>query len=387
MSIVRSPRRFDRINTMVGKRILILGNCNAGGLAHYVHEVGLNLTRLGHEVTLMDLGPFEVPEHFRRYDVLEVQRVNGPSKVAKGLSNLKLALAALRFVGKRRPDAVLINGYDPLMTWPFAFLRPRGIPLFCIQHEVEPRIGKRRISWCQQNAYTRMTAMVVHRNNHSRDLLLHKYRIKVPILVIDHGLYETNLFGKQPEDVSAFKKSILSFGMVRSDKGLDLLVKAYPGSEKCQGLRLVIAGRAKGNYGEYFSKVVAGRSDVIWDPNYVPLAKTGALYREAAFAVLPFIECTQSGSLRLAMFFETPVIASAVGEIPDFINTHQVGMLVSPGNVGGLREAIATLANEPRRQAEYRLNIRRLNESQELSWQKIIQKLLQELEEKHLFRL
>lgn len=386
---IRGTNEFKKIKdkdmTKKRKKILFVERCNTGGLANYAHEFCNAMVRQGHEVTLFCLGCFEVPPQHRSYNIIESSSENYATRVAKGMQNLKFALRAVAAIRDTNADAVFLDAYQPMLSWPFVFLRPKSVPVFCIQHEVEPRIGDIKISWFQQDFYRRTTALMVHRNTHARDTLVNKYGIRTPILVIDHGLYETDLFGKEAAGVGAGKGSILSFGTVREDKGLDILVKAYPGREKCKGLGLVIAGQAKGEYGEYFSKVVANQPDTRWDRNYISAIETGSLYRDAAFVVLPFIECTQSGTLRLAMFFETPVIASAVGELPAFIKQHQVGMLVPAGDVGALQEAIITLANDPAKRAQYVVNIRRLNSGVKLSWQKIVQELFIELEVKGLW--
>jgi len=367
------------------RSILFIGLNGRGGMAHYTHEFCSSLVSLGHDVTMVCLGSFEVPTRFRSYRVVEVQANIGPKRFAYVLSIVKSLVVSLRLTKKLLPDAIFFNVYQPLMGWPFACLRPRRSPLFCIQHEVEPRMMPRHISMLQRDFYRKCTAIVVHRHTHSRDLLVQKYRIKVPILSIDFGLYQTDLFGKESISLEGTKSTILSFGSIRPDKGLDLLVKAYPGREKCLGLRLVIAGQAKKSYGKYFSSLVANRDDVTWDRNYVPLEDTAKLYRDAAFVVLPFRECTQTASMRLAMFFEIPIIASAVGEIPWFIETYKVGMLVPRGDIGALGEAITMMASNSAARDSYIENIRRLRQCPELSWKRIVMGLLQDLDERRLW--
>jgi glycosyltransferase involved in cell wall biosynthesis len=298
------------------------------------------------------------------------------------LLNLGFVIQALSVFRRTQPAAIFFNEYQPYMAWLLAVLRPRHIPFYCIQHEVEPRLGRRQIGWFQRDFYNRASAMVVHRHNHSRDLLLHKYKIRTPIVTMEFGNTQTDLFGKECAGSALHKSTILNFGEVRPDKGLDLLVKAFPGPENCNGLQLKIAGQALPAYRDYFAKLVAGNPQVIWENRYVPLAETGSLHRDAAFVVLPFLACSQSASLRLAMFFETPVVASAVGELTGFVNQHQVGMLVPPGNVGALRDALLEMSTNPHKRTQYVQNIRQLNRNKNLTWRSIVQDLLRELSEK-----
>jgi glycosyltransferase involved in cell wall biosynthesis len=48
-----------------------------------------------------------------------------------------------------------------------------------------------------------------------------------------------------------------------------------------------------------------------------------------------------------AMACGVPVVASDVGGIPDFVRPQQTGLLVKPGDAGGLRQAIALLLGDP----------------------------------------
>jgi glycosyltransferase involved in cell wall biosynthesis len=230
-----------------------------------------------------------------------------------------------------------------------------------------------------------MTAIIVHRSNRRSDrILIDKYKVRVPVLSIDHGLYETDLFGKSRAQDPRNKSTILSFGHVRPDKGLDLLVRAYPGRDECAGLKLLIVGKAQRGYGAYFEEVVAGCKDAVWDQCYTPPEEIGKLYTDAAFAVLPYLECSQSGTLRLAMFLDTPVIASTAGDMPDFINRHEVGMVVPKGDMESLRRAMKTLANDPERRARYVRNMQALRSKPEMRWRVIVERLFEELRQRQL---
>jgi glycosyltransferase involved in cell wall biosynthesis len=367
------------------KNIVFVERNNFGGLAHYAHEVCSALAHEGHKITLICFGRFEVPLQLRNYDTIEFPYKQSATRIGKGILNIKYAFYTLSTICKTNPDAVFLNGYQPMFSLPIAIFRPRTVPIFCIQHEVEPRIGNKHISFFQKYFYKIVTAMIVHRNTYSKDLLKIKYKVRSSILTINLGLFTTDLFGKETVEYNHKKTTILSFGTVRPDKGLDLLVKAYPGRSQCGDLYLQIAGQANKKYGEYFTKVIADKKNIYWNRNFISTSKIGSIYNNASFVVLPFLECTQSASLRLAMFFETPVIASDVGEIPAFLEKYQVGIMVPRGNIEALRQAMITLATSPDKRNKYKANIKYLNSRSEMSWQTILRELFDEISERKLW--
>jgi glycosyltransferase involved in cell wall biosynthesis len=72
-----------------------------------------------------------------------------------------------------------------------------------------------------------------------------------------------------------------------------------------------------------------------------------AAYRDARFSVLPS-EYEAFGLVLLESLAQgTPVIASRVGGIPEFIEDERTGLLVPPGDVPALTAALQRLWSDP----------------------------------------
>lgn len=105
---------------------------------------------------------------------------------------------------------------------------------------------------------------------------------------------------------------------------------------------------------------------------------TGALPQDAVFAylkhakalVLPSFFETQGIVLLEAAAFGKPVVATAVGGIPEVVDSLETGLLVPPDNPGALAAAISYLETQPEEAARMGENGRRRVQSH-FTWEKI----------------
>jgi len=81
-------------------------------------------------------------------------------------------------------------------------------------------------------------------------------------------------------------------------------------------------------------------------------AEVGALLKSASVFVFPSLEEGLGTSVLDALALEVPVVATAVGGIPEMITHGREGLLVPPCDVGSLAEAILEVLRHPARAAE-----------------------------------
>ena len=79
---------------------------------------------------------------------------------------------------------------------------------------------------------------------------------------------------------------------------------------------------------------------------FVPSGELGRWYERAAVVVVPSRREGYGVVAREAMAWGRPVVASAVGGLPDAIENEVTGLLVPPGDVAALRAAIERLLGE-----------------------------------------
>ena len=158
------------------------------------------------------------------------------------------------------------------------------------------------------------------------------------------------------------RDGVLFVGRLTPHKGVDRLLRALP-----RGARLTIAGSEghdarppESGYPALLRRLAAGRDVRFVVP--APDADLPTLYRRARVFVLPSVHRTLYGrairvsellglTLLEAMASGTPVVASALGGIPEIVEDGVTGYLVPPGDVDALRDRLADLLAHPRRAA------------------------------------
>ncbi|MBL4830556.1 MAG: glycosyltransferase family 4 protein [Aliivibrio sp.] len=172
---------------------------------------------------------------------------------------------------------------------------------------------------------------------------------KSKVVIIYNAIPPLALPPKQKDAIPV----ILFLGKLTKDKGVHDLIEAFskiaPSNPPCrlvlggdgdsqpfkqQALALGVADRVE------FIGWVSGGSKLNW------LAKTSIL------ALPSYLEGFPMGILE-AMSANIPVVASNVGGIPDAISHHKEGILISPGNISELTNALDTLLSNDNLRNQY----------------------------------
>lgn len=158
-------------------------------------------------------------------------------------------------------------------------------------------------------------------------------------------------------DPSASRSGVLFVGRVTPHKGIDRLIRALP-----EGARLAVAGTAghdpdppERDYPHLLRALAHGRS--VRFLGAVPDARLPALYRQASVLALPSVDVTCYGrridvvellglAVLEAMASGTPVVCSRIGGLPEVVEDGVTGLLVEPGDVGALGDAIARVLRD-----------------------------------------
>jgi glycosyltransferase involved in cell wall biosynthesis len=324
----------------------------------YDHHLASSLGARGHEVHLLT-SPFrfgETPPADRYHrEELFFRRSSSLFRRAPR-SRLRLPLKALEYASvtsrlRRRidelnPDVVhfqwLLSRPDVDVRW----LRPiaaRRRTVFTA-HDLWAMLRRRPEGW--RAVFDAVDRVVVHSRRGVDELT----RVGVEderVARIPHAVFRSE---RAPETGASAGSTLLFFGLVRSYKGIDLLLRALPEiARHVPEARLVVAGDPLDPVGS-----LRGLADrlgvddrVEWRLSYHPDREIDALLAAAAVVVLPYRRrVDSSGVLASALGRGRPVLVSDVGNLGETVREFGAGAVVPPDDVGALAAACVRLLSD-----------------------------------------
>ena len=147
----------------------------------------------------------------------------------------------------------------------------------------------------------------------------------------------------------------LFLGLIRPYKGLDLLFEAFAEVlRQIPAAKLVVAGLPRSSFRPFVRQIerLGIGEHVRTDLRYLPQTEMDDYLAAADLVVLPYRDASQSAVLGAALCADRPVVASAVGGLPEMLVEGAEEMLVPAGDVPALGRAMLRLLADRERAAE-----------------------------------
>ncbi|CAA7612086.1 glycosyltransferase family 4 protein [Magnetospirillum sp. UT-4] len=157
---------------------------------------------------------------------------------------------------------------------------------------------------------------------------------------------------------------LLCVGMLRPDKGQDHLVAALA-LLKARGVEpsVVLAGSATAESAGYEADLRAAASRLGLDARFLGYRDdVSQLMQAADLVVIPSLTEAQPRVAVQAFATGKPVVASAVGGVPEIVKDGETGWLVPPADPVALADAIAAVLADPATAGRVAANARRIAE-------------------------
>ncbi|MFF7735898.1 glycogen synthase [Streptomyces sp. NPDC007984] len=244
-----------------------------------------------------------------------------------------------------------------------------GIPHVMTAHSLEPLRpwkaeqlggGYELSGWAERTAIEAADAVVAVSTAMRDDILgcypaLDPGRVHVVHNGIDTALYRPD-HGTDALDRIGLDRSrpyVLFVGRITRQKGVPHLLRAVRDIDPAAQVVLCAGApdtpEIDQEFRELFGELSAVRDGVFWIPKMLPRPEVIQLLTHAALFVCPSVY-EPLGIVNLeAMACGTPVVASAVGGIPEVVDDGTTGLLVPPGDgfEAGLARAMDTVLGDP----------------------------------------
>ena len=142
------------------------------------------------------------------------------------------------------------------------------------------------------------------------------------------------------------RPTILFFGFLKPYKGLEMLLSSLTRvRERIPDVLLLVAGQSLTDANRLNRSIAnLGLSDhVRWDRGYVPASQVGTYFGAADVVTLPYLAASSSAVLLNAASHARPVVATAVGGLPEMVRDGTTGRLVPPGDSRAIADALVEL--------------------------------------------
>lgn len=266
-------------------------------------------------------------------------------------------LKIIRHAKLRNCSSVIIHvfHFSRMDEWVLEKIRAHGMRTMVIVHDVESFIQSTNASRLKRICENLADVLIVH-NNFVKEELCERISSNASnkIHIIPHGDFlkpaSGQLSKKQSRErlgLSPDKKIVLFFGMIKSTKGLDILLHAWKKADS--NSELVIAGRMRDgsfkNYQDIIDLEPISRN-VHLMIRQISKEERNLLFSAADLLVLPYRRIYQSGVLMMAMSYAVPVIATRLKAFEEMLRDNYDALLVDVDDPDQLSRALNLLLSD-----------------------------------------
>ncbi len=363
-----------------------------GGVETVVRELAVRLRNRGQDVEVFASDLFDEAHWVRRSDFppvvdgVPVHRYPVYKRLIPGLT-MPLIVGLMNGIGDQQPDLIHAHShrYGHILE-SAAEARKLGVPWVATAHYHPARHDQSSLHQSLLRVQDLLFGATAYRHADAVIAITEQERILladfVPskrIRVIPHGIDLAPWKEPEKDRISLAglprlpDRYLLYTGRIAQNKGLPLLLDALGRIPPSERVPVVIMGRDWGVRPELEQQ--ARRLNIERDIVWLGYVEDSAAYREVfrRAAVFTFPSEWEAFGLVLleAMAAGVPIVATAVGGVPEVLDHGRAGRLVPYGDAEALATGIRDLLGSPERSAELAAAGRRRVES--YSWDRVIE--------------
>ena len=243
--------------------------------------------------------------------------------VTKKTFNLPLLVSIIHRIRKEHFDAIY---FENLHTWNLPIMIMSGkVKTYQVIHEVIPHEGDSQVKMVDlmNKAVVKFADTIVLRNKTYIQDMIDRYGISA-----DRVKY-LELWRRYPAYTTPVHSGrVLFFGRINPYKGADNLLEIV---RLCPDIRFDVVGRVDSQMQGIVDQL-AKEKNVKLNNDYVTEAEMREAFVNCDWVIVPYNSASQSGIIIDAYKYSRPVIAFAVGAIPEQVDDGKSGYLVAAGD-------------------------------------------------------
>ncbi|MCH7549762.1 MAG: glycosyltransferase [Candidatus Krumholzibacteriota bacterium] len=355
-----------------------------GGIAHFTSVLAREFAK-DHHVDIINyqrLYPSFLFPGRTQYDESNSPLRVESERIIDSINPLSWRRAAAR-IAELRPDLVVVKWWQPffapaLRSITSAVQHRTGSPVVFLCHNVLPHESSIVDRVLARHGLGRADAYLLQSSEDEQKLqsILPGSRTGFN----PHPMYDWFNMGHYSRDqaresLGVTGRVLLFFGLVRSYKGVDVLLRAFARVGEKLDATLLIVGEFYEDrvpYETLISELDIGDRVRIVD-RYVPNEEVEKYFKASDLVVLPYRSATQSGIVQTAFSFKIPVIVTRVGGLPDVVIDGKTGYIVPPDDPPALGAAIRRFFDEG---AAERMSAGIREDAERFSWRHCVEALI-----------
>ena len=243
--------------------------------------------------------------------------------VTKKTFNLPLLLSIIHRIRRERFDVVY---FESLHTWNLPIMMMSGkAKTYQVIHEVIPHEGDSQVKMVDlmNKVVAKLVDTIVLRNKTYIQNMIDRYGISV-----DRVKY-LELWRRYPDyTVPVYNGRALFFGRINPYKGADNLLEIV---RLCPDIQFDVIGRVDPQMQDIVGQL-SKEKNVKLNNDYVTDVEMRDAFINCDWVIVPYNSASQSGIIIDAYKYSRPVIAFAVGAIPEQVDDGRSGYLVAAGD-------------------------------------------------------
>lgn len=243
--------------------------------------------------------------------------------VTKKTFNLPLLVSIIHRIRKEHFDAIY---FESLHTWNLPIMLMSGrAKTYQVIHEVIPHEGDSQVKMVDlmNKAVVKFADTIVLRNKTYIQDMIDRYGISA-----DRVKY-LELWRRYPAYTTPVHSGrVLFFGRINPYKGADNLLEIV---RLCPNIQFDVVGRVDSQMQDVVDQL-AMEKNVKLNNDYVTDAEMREAFVNCDWVIVPYNSASQSGIIIDAYKYSRPVIAFAVGAIPEQVDDEKSGYLVAAGD-------------------------------------------------------